>query len=92
MGNDSFGYFIKAPKVANESLNPPTTPFLDSVNISAVAIMITVSIKMAQTTLISWREITILIISAIISLKFKKLNTMWLIPIGSILGYFLFLI
>lgn len=66
--------------------------FLDSVNVAAVAIMIIVTLKMAQTTLISWREITILLISIIIIKKFKNLSTMWLVLIASLMGYFLYLL
>ena len=66
--------------------------FLDAVNVAAVAIMIVVLIKMSYTTLISYKEILILIVSILLTLKVKKMSSMWLVPIGSVLGYILTLI
>lgn len=66
--------------------------FLDSVNVAAVAIMIAVLFKMGQSTLLGWREMVILAISAIIIFVFKKVNTLWIVPIGAVSGYLLTLI
>lgn len=63
--------------------------FLDSVNVAAVAIMIVVLLKMSYTTLISYKEIGILFVSILFIVKAKKMNSMWLVPIGSLLGFFL---
>jgi len=71
--------------------------FLDSVNVAAVAIMVSVLFTMGQETLIDWKSITIAIISFIAIfppkfMKFKSLNAMWVVFGGSILGYLLHLI
>ena len=63
--------------------------FLDAVNVAAVAIMIVVLLKMSYSTLISYKEIIILLVSILLTVKVKKMSSMWLVPIGSILGYIL---
>lgn len=66
--------------------------FLDSVNVAAVAIMIAVLFKMGQSTLLGWREVVVLAISALLIFVFKKVNTLLIVPIGAVLGYLLTLI
>lgn len=66
--------------------------FLDSVNIAAVAVMTAVLFEMCIETITDWRTITIALISVIITLWIKKVNVMWTILIGSVLGYVLYLI
>ena len=66
--------------------------FLDSVNVAAVAIMLVVLIKMGMSTLIGWRELCILGLSALLIYKVKRLNTLWIVPIGAALGFLLSLI
>ena len=61
--------------------------FLDSVNIAAVAVMLAVLFIMGKETLIDWRAALILLISAILVFKFKKVSVIWVIIIGAILGY-----
>ncbi|SFZ82472.1 chromate efflux transporter [Tenacibaculum maritimum] len=63
--------------------------FLDSVNVAAVAIMLVVLIKMGYSSLISYREFIILGISILLIYKIKKMNSIWLVPIGAIIGYLL---
>ncbi|WP_024768185.1 chromate efflux transporter [Aquimarina macrocephali] len=66
--------------------------FLDTVNIAAVAIMLSVLFVMSLDTLIDWKAISIAIISTIIIFGIKKVNPMWIILGGSLLGYMLSLI
>ncbi|WP_299435048.1 chromate efflux transporter [uncultured Aquimarina sp.] len=66
--------------------------FLDSVNIAAVAIMLSVLYVMSVDTLIDWRAILIALLSAFLIFGIKKVNVMWIILGGSILGYLLNLI
>lgn len=66
--------------------------FLDSVNIAAVAVMIAVLFEMSRDTLTDWRGIVIALVSMAITLGFKKVNAMWTVLGGAILGYLLFLI
>ncbi|ETN95188.1 chromate transport protein [Zhouia amylolytica AD3] len=66
--------------------------FLDSVNIAAVAVMVAVLFKMGADTLIGWRSILIAVVSLVITFGFKKINAMWTVIGGSLLGYLLNLI
>ena len=66
--------------------------FLDSVNIAAVAVMVAVLFKMGADTLIGWRSILIAVVSLVITFGFKKINAMWTVIGGSLLGYLLYLI
>ncbi len=65
--------------------------FLDSVNVAAVAVMLAVVIVMGKETLIDWRAILIALTSAFFVFSKWKLNVMWLIAGGAILGYVLLL-
>ncbi len=63
--------------------------FLDSVNIAAVAVMLSVLFLMSKETLLDWRAIVIALVSAILVFKFKKVSVIWVIIIGAVLGYLL---
>ena len=65
--------------------------FLDSVNVAAVAVMLGVLVTMSVETLVSWQAITIALISVFFTFGPKKLNPMWVIAMGAVLGCFLFL-
>lgn len=66
--------------------------FLDTVNVAAVAIMLAVLITMGLETLTDWRAIVIAVISAFFIFSKWKLNVMWIIAGGAILGYLLQLV
>ncbi len=66
--------------------------FLDSVNLAAVAIMIAVLFKMSLETLTDWRAFVIIGIALLMHFYLKKANAMWIVLMGSILGYLLHLI
>ncbi|MAP55858.1 chromate efflux transporter [Altibacter sp.] len=63
--------------------------FLDSVNVAAVAVMLAVLYIMAVETLIDWRAMVILAISAILVFRFQKVSVVWVIVVGAVLGYLL---
>ena len=63
--------------------------FLDAVNIAAVAVMLAVLITMGKESLINWQAVVIAFLSAFFVFSKWKLNVMWLILGGSILGYLL---
>ena len=63
--------------------------FLDSVNVAAVAIMLTVLIVMSVDTLQDWRSILIALLSVVMIFGLKKNNAVWAVLGGSLLGYFL---
>jgi chromate transporter len=62
--------------------------FLDSVNVAAVAVMLTVLIVMARETLIEWQSIAIALIALFLTFK-TKISTIWTIIIGAVLGFLL---
>ncbi|WP_281989825.1 chromate efflux transporter [Aquimarina aggregata] len=66
--------------------------FLDSVNIAAVAIMISVLLAMTIDTLIDWKAICIALLSIFMIFFVKKVNAMWVVLGGAILGYILSLV
>ncbi|WP_109302335.1 chromate efflux transporter [Aquimarina sp. AU474] len=66
--------------------------FLDSVNIAAVAIMLSVLYAMGIDTLVDWKSIVIALLSTFLIFFIKKVNAMWIVLGGAILGYLLNLI
>ncbi len=66
--------------------------FLDSVNIAAVAVMLAVLFVLAKDTLVDWRTILITAISSVLVFGVKKINVIWIVLGGAILGYLLSLI
>ncbi len=69
-----------------------TARFLDAVNISAVGLMVAVTIKLGYRTMTDWKSIAILAVSGIVLLKWNKLNTAWIVLGGAVLGYLFFLL
>lgn len=63
--------------------------FLDSVNIAAVAVMVAVLFDMGKDTLFDWRAIVIALLALFFTFGPKKLNSMWIVALGAVLGYFL---
>jgi len=66
--------------------------FLDSVNIAAVAIMLAVLITMTRESIVDWRTLVIALISGFFCFSKWKINVMWLILGGAVLGYLLALV
>lgn len=63
--------------------------FLDSVNVAAVAVMLAVLVKMGMETLIDWRAFVIVAVALLMHFYWKKSNAMWIVLMGSVLGYLL---
>jgi chromate transporter len=66
--------------------------FLDSVNVAAVAVMLSVLYVMSLDTITNWRPIVIALLSAVIVFRFKKVSVIWVILLGALAGYLLSLI
>jgi chromate transporter len=66
--------------------------FLDAVNVSAVAVMLVVAIKLGGEVLIDWTSLVIALPSVLALIWIKKLNTAYLILGGAVLGYIFYLI
>ena len=62
--------------------------FLDAINVSAVALMLVVTIRLGINILTDWAPITIFLFAAIASLRFK-VNALWLVLGGAVLGLLL---
>lgn len=64
--------------------------FLDAVNIGAVGIMMAVTFRLGQEILMDWKTWSIALISIAITFGVKKVNAMWLVLGGTLLGYLLY--
>lgn len=83
---------ILNPLVSKMRQSKLLSHFLDAVNIAAVAVMVAVLYEMAKGTLIDWRTILIAVLSIGLVFGMKKVNAMWIVLGGAILGYLLSLI
>ncbi|HVO74976.1 MAG TPA: chromate efflux transporter [Ignavibacteriaceae bacterium] len=66
--------------------------FLDAVNISALAVMLVIGIKLGAEVLIDWRAILIAILAGAAFLIIKKINSAYIVIGGALLGYLLSLL
>ena len=66
--------------------------FLDAVNVSALAVMLVVAIKLGAEVLIDWETILISLLSATAFLFIKRMNSAYVVLGGAVLGYLLILI
>ncbi len=84
----SFFYvWLLNPVVKKFRTQPLLQAFLNGVNVAAVAVMVVVSVKMGESILINWQTIAIALLSFGIYFSVKKMNTLWIILGGAILGY-----
>ncbi|HDP68966.1 MAG TPA: chromate efflux transporter [Candidatus Marinimicrobia bacterium] len=80
------------PLIPKMRRSKPLGYFLDSVNIAAVAVMLSVLFQMSRETLTDWRSIVIAGISVTVTFGLKKINTVWIVLGGAVMGYALKLI
>jgi chromate transporter len=66
--------------------------FLDAVNIASVAIIVSVCYAMARETIHGWRTMLIAVASIILAFGFKKINSVFVVIGGSLVGFLLTLI
>ncbi|MFN4364026.1 chromate efflux transporter [Chryseobacterium hispalense] len=66
--------------------------FLDAVNAASVAIIVSVCISMGIETVADWRTIVIAIICLFISFRYRKINSAFIVALGSGMGYLLTLL
>ena len=66
--------------------------FLDAVNVASVAVIISVCYAMARDSITDWRGLLIAIISILLTVGFRKINSAFIVFGGSILGYLLTLL
>jgi chromate transporter len=63
--------------------------FLDGVNVASVAIIGTVCVTFGRETLTDWRTVVIAVLSLVVTLGFRRVNSVWVIIGGALLGYVL---
>jgi chromate transporter len=63
--------------------------FLDAVNVSALELMIAVTVELGQAVLLEWKALLIAGLSIIASFRFKKISSAWIIIGGAVLGFLL---
>jgi chromate transporter len=66
--------------------------FLDTVNMASIALILAVCVEMGRSSITDWKTILIAIAGLAISLKYKKLNSAFVVLGGSALGYLLWLV
>lgn len=66
--------------------------FLDAVNVASIAIIVSICFEMGKETITDWRTILIALISIIITFKYKKINSSFIVLGSSLVGYILTLI
>lgn len=63
--------------------------FLDAVNIASVALIVSVCFIMGREVITDWKTILIAVISIVITFGYRKINSVVILLLGSLLGYFL---
>lgn len=63
--------------------------FLDAVNISALGLMVAVTLDLGRAVLIDWRATLIALSSIVITFRYRKINSAWIIIGGAIAGFLL---
>ncbi len=65
--------------------------FLDAVNVSALAVMAVVAVKLGAEVLIDWKTVLIAVLSAVAFFTVKRINSAYIVLGGAVLGYILIL-
>jgi len=70
--------------------SPVMSAFLDTVNVVSVAIILAVCLEMGKASITDWRTGLIAILGFAVTMKFKKLNSAFIVIGGSLAGYLLY--
>ncbi|HEX9653878.1 MAG TPA: chromate efflux transporter [bacterium] len=63
--------------------------FLDAVNISAVGLMAAVTLELGRAILLDWKALLIAVSSIAVTLRFKKVSSVWIVVAGAVAGVLL---
>lgn len=63
--------------------------FLDAVNVSALGLMVAVTLELGAVVITDWKAALIAAASIVVAFRFKKINSAWIIVGGAVLGFFL---
>lgn len=77
-----------APFVVRLRTSKPVTHFLDGVNAASLGLMVIVLVQLAQKSLINIPAIFLGIFSMVFLLKFKNVNSVFLLIFGGLVGFF----
>lgn len=78
-----------AKKMRNSTL---FSSFLDAVNVASVALIVVICFTMGKDTVTDWKTVLIGLLSLSVTFGFRKINSVWVVLGGSLLGYLLSLI
>ena len=93
----TFGIFLPAflfvalssPLVPFLRRSPIAGAFLDGLNVASLALMAVVTLQLSQAALVDWITVALVIVSAIMLIRFR-LNSVWLVLGGAIIGLLAF--
>ncbi len=83
--------FILNPVIPRIRKSEFVSRLLDAVNVSAVAVMFAVGVKLAFEVLVDWQSWMIAILSTVAFFTIKKINAAYIVAGGAIAGYLLYL-
>lgn len=63
--------------------------FLDAVNVASVAVIVAVCFAIGKESILDWRTVLIAVLSLLLVFGFKKINSVFIVLLGSALGYVL---
>lgn len=63
--------------------------FLDAVNVSALGLMVAVTLDLGRAVLTDWKAVLIAALSILIAFRFKKISSAWIIVGGAVVGLLL---
>ena len=66
--------------------------FLDAVNVASVAVIAAVCLQMGQESIMGWQTALICLLSFLLLLFFRKMNSAFIVVFGSLTGYIFTLI
>lgn len=80
---------LSSPLVPFLRRSPIAGAFLDGLNVASLALMAVVTLQLSQAALVDWITVALVIVSAIMLIRFR-LNSVWLVLGGAIIGLFTF--
>ncbi|HCF26849.1 MAG TPA: chromate transporter, partial [Cyanobacteria bacterium UBA11049] len=80
---------LSSPLVPFLRRSPIAAAFLDGLNVASLALMAVVTLQLGQAALVDWITVALAIASAIMLIRFR-LNSVWLVLSGAIIGLLAF--
>ena len=80
---------LSSPLVPFLRRSPIAGAFLDGLNVASLALMAVVTLQLSQAALVDWITVALVIVSAIMLIRFR-LNSVWLVLGGAIIGLLAF--